>query len=102
MAKKMVVTKRERWTLAQVWEQIVAIIVDRFGDDKLTKDTITRNTSFGPDGINPDSLDTVELVMELDDAFDISIPDEIVPNLKTAGDTEILIDQKLQEQGRLI
>ena len=48
------------------------------------KSEITRETSFIND-LNADSLDTVELVMEFEDKFDISIPDEDAEKIQTVG-----------------
>ncbi|MCH2137625.1 MAG: acyl carrier protein [Phycisphaerales bacterium] len=48
------------------------------------KSTITRETSFAND-LNADSLDTVELVMEFEDEFDTSIPDDQSANIQTVG-----------------
>lgn len=48
------------------------------------KGELSRETSFVND-LNADSLDTVELVMELEDEFDLTIPDEEAEKLKTVG-----------------
>ncbi|MBN1391449.1 MAG: acyl carrier protein [Sedimentisphaerales bacterium] len=48
------------------------------------KSEITRETSFVND-LNADSLDTVELVMEFEDEFDMSIPDEEAEKIQTVG-----------------
>ena len=40
------------------------------------------------DDLGADSLDVVELVMSLEDAFDIEIPDEVVEGMRTIGDIE--------------
>ncbi len=95
---------REKWTKDQTWEEIIEIVADRFGDENLNKSTVKRETSFGSgsDGINIDSLDTVELVMAFEDSFEISIPDETAPTLKTVGDTEKFISQQLLAAKRLI
>lgn len=50
----------------------------------INKAEITRETSFIND-LNADSLDIVELVMELEDNFDMSIPDEEAEKIKTVG-----------------
>ncbi len=52
--------------------RVIEIISEQMGADK---SEITRETSFIND-LNADSLDTVELVMEFEDEFDMSIPDE--------------------------
>ncbi|HPO94152.1 MAG TPA: acyl carrier protein [Phycisphaerales bacterium] len=56
------------------------------------KSTITRNTSFVED-LNADSLDTVELVMEFEDEFETSIPDEAAEKIKTVGQAIEFIKQ---------
>ncbi len=62
-------------------EKIVEIISEQMGADKTE---ITRETSFIND-LNADSLDTVELVMEFEDEFDVSIPDEEAEKIQTVG-----------------
>ncbi len=66
----------------QVIEQkVIDIISEQMGADK---SEITRETSFIND-LNADSLDTVELVMEFEDEFDMSIPDEEAEKIQTVG-----------------
>ena len=62
-------------------EKVVEIISEQMGTDKAD---ITRETSFIND-LNADSLDTVELVMEFEDEFDLSIPDEEAEKIQTVG-----------------
>ena len=62
-------------------EKIIDIISEQMGTDK---SEITRETSFIND-LNADSLDTVELVMEFEDEFDMSIPDEEAEKIQTVG-----------------
>jgi acyl carrier protein len=50
----------------------------------VSKDQITRDTSFIND-LNADSLDTVELVMEFEEEFEIAIPDEAAEKIQTVG-----------------
>lgn len=61
--------------------KVVGIVSEQMGVDK---DEITRETSFIND-LNADSLDTVELVMEFEDEFDMSIPDEEAEKIQTVG-----------------
>ncbi len=62
-------------------KRVVEIIGEQMGADKAE---ITRETSFIND-LNADSLDTVELVMEFEDEFDMSIPDEEAEKIQTVG-----------------
>ena len=61
--------------------KVFEIISEQMGVDK---SEITRGTSFIND-LNADSLDTVELVMEFEDEFDMSIPDEEAEKIQTVG-----------------
>ncbi len=62
-------------------DKVIEIISEQMGADKAE---ITRETSFIND-LNADSLDTVELVMEFEDEFDMSIPDEEAEKIQTVG-----------------
>ena len=57
------------------------------------KDDISSESSF-VDDLKADSLDIVELVMALEDEFDIKIPDEDYDRIKTVGDVISYIDEK--------
>jgi acyl carrier protein len=61
--------------------KVVEIVSEQMGVDKAE---ISRDTSFIND-LNADSLDTVELVMEFEDEFDTSIPDEEAEKIQTVG-----------------
>ncbi len=61
--------------------KVIDIISEQMGADKAE---IVRETSFIND-LNADSLDTVELVMEFEDEFDLSIPDEEAEKIQTVG-----------------
>jgi len=67
--------------LATTEERVKDIVAEQMGVDK---SQITRETSFIND-LGADSLDTVELVMEFEDEFDISIPDEDAEKIQTVG-----------------
>src|SRR5208282_947451 len=76
-------------------ERIIQIVCDNLG---VSKDQVTRNTSFQED-IGADSLDIVELVMELEEEFEITIPDEEAEKIKTVGQAIDYIENKLKEKG---
>jgi len=61
--------------------KVIDIVAEQMGADKAE---ITRETSFVND-LQADSLDTVELVMEFEDEFEISIPDEDAEKIQTVG-----------------
>ncbi len=58
-----------------------AIVVEQLGVDEAT---ITPETSF--EDLNADSLDIVELIMALEEAFDLDIPDEEAEKIRNVGD----------------
>ena len=64
-----------------IQEKVIDIISEQMGVEKVE---ISRETSFIND-LNADSLDTVELVMEFEDEFDMSIPDEEAEKIQTVG-----------------
>ncbi len=64
-----------------VESKVIEIVSEQMG---VEKSEITRETSFIND-LNADSLDTVELVMEFEDEFDMSIPDEEAEKIQTVG-----------------
>ena len=63
-------------------DRVVDIVCEQMGT---TRDKITDETSFVSD-LGADSLDTVELVMEFEDEFDLNIPDEDAEKIQTVGD----------------
>jgi len=68
-------------TEAEIEAKVIEIVAEQMGVDK---NEITRDTNFAND-LNADSLDTVELVMEFEDEFDTSIPDEDAEKIQTVG-----------------
>lgn len=65
-----------------VFEKIRDIVVEQLDVDA---DKVTLNASITED-LGADSLDVVDLVMSLEEEFDMEIPDEAVENIKTIGD----------------
>ena len=78
-------------TAVEIEEKVMQIVSEQMGTDKKE---ISRNTSFAND-LNADSLDTVELVMELEDEFSLTIPDEEAEKLKTVGEAIEYINNRL-------
>ena len=68
--------------MASVDERVKQIIVEQLGVDE---GEVTANASF-VDDLGADSLDTVELVMAFEEAFDIEIPDEEAEKIRTVKD----------------
>jgi len=68
--------------MASVDERVKQIIVEQLGVDEAE---ITPNASF-VDDLGADSLDTVELVMAFEEAFEIEIPDEDAEKIRTVRD----------------
>ena len=65
----------------EIEAKIKSIVAGQLGKDEAE---ITRESSFVND-LNADSLDTVELVMEFEDEFDVTIPDEEAEKIQTVG-----------------
>lgn len=77
-----------------ILEQIKEIISVQFNVDK---ESIDRETSF-KDTLNADSLDLVELVMALEDEFNLEVEDEDMSSIKTVGDVVDNIESELDNK----
>lgn len=64
-----------------IFEKVKSIVVDQLGVDE---GDVTMETSF--EELNADSLDIVELIMALEEEFDLDIPDEEAEKIRTVGD----------------
>jgi acyl carrier protein len=71
-------------------QRVKAIIVEKLGVDE---SDITREASFTND-LGADSLDTVELIMEFEKEFDLTIPDEDAELIGTVGDAVDYVSSK--------
>ena len=65
-----------------VFDKIKDIIVEQLD---VEEDAVTMEASI-TDDLGADSLDVVDLVMSIEESFDVEIPDEEVENIKTVGD----------------
>lgn len=78
--------------MSEVANKVKAIIVDKLGVDE---SEVTETASFTND-LGADSLDTVELIMEFEKAFNITIPDEDAgEKISTVQDAIDYIEKKL-------
>ena len=78
-------------TSEEIEEKVIQIVSDQLSVDR---GELSRSTSFVND-LNADSLDTVELVMELEDEFDMTIPDEEAEKLKTVGEAIEYVNKQM-------
>ena len=74
----------------EIQDKIIDLVCKQLG---VSKDKVTPATSFIND-LGADSLDTVELVMEIEDAFELSIPEEDADKIQTVGDAIKYIESK--------
>ena len=81
--------------MASVEERVIEIVAEQLG---ASKEQISRDTSFVND-LGADSLDTVELVMELEEEFDINIPDDVAEKIQTVGQAIDHIQEAVESSG---
>ena len=77
--------------MSDIQDKVFEIICEHMG---ASRDKLAPETSFIND-LGADSLDTVELVMEFESAFDITIPDEDAEKIQTVGDAVSYITDKV-------
>ena len=76
----------------EVFEKVKAIIVEQL---QVAENTVTEESSF-IDDLGADSLDLVELIMALEEEFDIEIPDADAEKVVTVGDVVDYIKENVQ------
>ncbi len=74
--------------MADITSKVTEIIVDKLGVDAAE---VTPEANFTKD-LGADSLDTVELIMEFEKAFEITIPDEAAEKISSVGDAIAFIE----------
>jgi len=75
--------------MSDVSSKVISIIVDKLG---VEESEVTNDASFTND-LGADSLDTVELIMEFEKEFNLSIPDEEAEKIETVGDAVTYIEK---------
>ena len=77
--------------MSEVESKVRAIIVDKLGVDE---NQVTMDANFSTD-LNADSLDTVDLIMEFEKEFDITIPEEETQKIATVGDAVRFVENAI-------
>ena len=77
--------------MADVKEKVVSIIVDKLG---VNPEDVVETASFTND-LGADSLDTVELIMEFEKEFNVTIPDDQSEKISTVGDALKYIEENI-------
>jgi acyl carrier protein len=78
--------------MSEIEQKVKAIIVDKLGVDE---NEVTMDANFSTD-LNADSLDTVDLIMEFEKEFNISIPEEETQNIATVGDAVRFVEKTVE------
>ena len=81
-------------TTQEIQDKVIEIVCKQLG---VAKEKVTIATSFVND-LGADSLDTVELVMDLEDSFGMSIPDEEAEKIQTVSDAVKYIENALAKK----
>lgn len=76
--------------MSSIEERVIGIVSEQLG---VPKEDVSRPSSI-VDDLKADSLDVVEMVMEFEDEFDITIPDDDYEKIKTVGDAIEYIEDK--------
>lgn len=78
----------------EIMARVVEIVSEQMG---VSKDQVNASTAFIKD-LNADSLDVVELVMELEEEFDINIPEDQQEKIQTVGEAVTFIEAELKKK----
>ena len=81
-------------TMSEIESRVKAIIVEKFG---VSESEVTPEANFTND-LSADSLDRVELIMEIEDEFGIAIPEEEAEKIATVGDAVKFVEEKVAEK----
>ena len=78
--------------MSEIAQKVTAIIIDKLG---VEEPEVTTEASFTTD-LGADSLDTVELIMEFEKEFNISIPDDQAENIGTVGQAITYLEENVK------
>lgn len=78
--------------MVMVLEKVKKILSEQFSVDE---DSITLNTNIAED-LGADSLDVVDILMSIEDEFEIEVPDEEIENIRTVGELVNYIKENTQ------
>ena len=78
----------------EVFDKVRKIVVEQLG---VSLDKVNNEATFAGD-LGADSLDVVEFIMSLEEAFDIEIPDEDAEKIKTVGNAVDYVSEAIQKK----
>jgi acyl carrier protein len=79
--------------MSEIAQKVKSIIIDKLG---VEESEVTPEASFTND-LGADSLDTVELIMEFEKEFNISIPDDQAENISTVGQAVAYLEENTKK-----
>ena len=82
-------------TTQEIQDKVVEIIAKQL---EIEKEKVKPETKIAED-LGADSLDRAEMVMDLEDEFDVNIPDDAETKIKTVGDTVGFIEAEMKKKG---
>jgi acyl carrier protein len=82
-------------TTQEIQDKVVEIIAKQL---EIEKEKVKPETKIAED-LGADSLDRAEMVMDLEDEFDVNIPDDAETKIKTVGDTVAFIEAEMKKKG---
>ena len=93
-ASKIVYESLNFTVMSEIESRVKAIIIEKFG---VSEAMVTSDANFTND-LSADSLDRVELIMEIEDEFGISIPEDAAEKIATVGDAVKFVEEMVAEK----
>ena len=93
-APKIVYESLNFTVMSEIESRVKAIIIEKFG---VSESMVTSEANFTND-LSADSLDRVELIMEIEDEFGISIPEDAAEKIATVGDAVKFVEEMVAEK----